>query len=139
MAARTGIVHTSLSLYLSAALIMTGGITAFPAVGLASFVPSEAALSAPAFDRDAELVRLKTFLERKVVSQRLADWGLGPEAVASRLGSLTDAQIHQTVVQLDSVQPGGDSGLGVIIGLLVIAILVVVLLQLTGHRVVITK
>lgn len=139
MAVGTGIVRTSLSLYLSAALIVTGGIAAFPAAGLAAFVPSEAVLSAPAFDRDTELARLKTILERKVVSQRLADWGLGPEEVASRLGSLTDAQIHQTVVQLDSVQPGGDSGLGVVIAVLVIAILVVVLLQLTGHRVVITK
>jgi type II secretory pathway component PulF len=59
--------------------------------------------------------------------------------VSARVAQMSDAQIHQAVTQLDSLQPGGDSGLGVIIGLLVIAILVVVLLQLTGHRVVITK
>jgi hypothetical protein len=64
---------------------------------------------------------------------------LGPHEVSARVAQMSDAQLHQTVAQLDSVQPGGDSGLGVIIGLLVIAILVVVLLQLTGHRVVITK
>lgn len=139
MKQRTGIGTTALIVYLCAALIVTGWISVCPVEAWASFVPSEAPVSAPAFDREADLERLKTHLERKVVAQRLADWGLGPEEIASRLGALSDAQIHQAVVQLDSVQPGGDSGLGVIIGLLVIAILVVVLLQLTGHRVVITK
>jgi hypothetical protein len=40
---------------------------------------------------------------------------------------------------MDSLQPGGDSGLGLIIALLVIAILVVVLLQVSGHRVIVTR
>jgi len=139
MAQRIGIANTSLILYLCAALVVTGAISAFPVTGWAAFVPSDVALSAPGFDREADLAQLQTYLERKVVAQRLADWGLGPQDVASRIGQLSDAQIHQTVVQLDSVQPGGDSGLGVIALLLVIAILVVVLLQLTGHRIVITK
>jgi hypothetical protein len=139
MKGRVRVGNTSLILYLCAALVATSGITAYPGTGLASFVPSEAVLATPGFDREADLARLKTYLERKVVAQRLADWGLGPQEVASRLGQLTDAQIHQTVRQLDSVQPGGDSGLGVVVVLLVIAILVVVLLQLTGHRIVITK
>lgn len=136
---RTGIIKTSLILYLCAALVVTGAVVAFPVAGWAAFVPSQAAVSAPAFDREADIAQLKTYLERKVVAQRLADWGLGPQDIASRLAQLSDAQIHQAVVQLDSVQPGGDSGLGIVIGLLVIAILVVVLLQLTGHRIVITK
>lgn len=139
MAQRTGIANTSLILYLCAALVVTGAISAFPVAGWAAFVPSDAALSAPGFDREADMAQLQTYLERKVVAQRLADWGLGPQDIASRIGQLSDAQIHQAVVQLDSVQPGGDSGLGVIVALLVIAILVVVLLQLTGHRIVITK
>jgi hypothetical protein len=139
MEERTGIAYTSLIVYLCAALIVTGWISICPKEAWASFVPSEAALSGAAFDREADLGKLKAFLERKVVAQRLADWGLGADDIAARLGALTDAQIHRAAVQLDSVQPGGDSGLGVIIGLLVIAILVVVLLQLTGHRVVITK
>jgi hypothetical protein len=139
MTERAGIGNTSMILYLCVALVVTGGLTGLPAAAWASFVPSEAALAAPVFDREADLARLKHHLERKLVAQRLADWGLGPQEIASRLGQLTDAQVHQAARQLDSVQPGGDSGLGVIIGLLVVAILVVVLLQLTGHRVVITK
>jgi hypothetical protein len=49
---------------------------------------------------------------------------------------MTDAQIHQLATNLDEVRVGGD-GLGVVIALLVIAILVVVLLQLTGHKVIV--
>lgn len=139
MEERTGLAYRSLIVYLCVALIVTGWISVFPKEGWASFVPSEAVLPASSFDREVDLAKLKAFLERKVVAQRLADWGLGAEDIGARLGALTDAQIHQAATQLDSVQPGGDSGLGVIIGLLVIAILVVVLLQLTGHRVVITK
>jgi hypothetical protein len=131
--------NTSLILYLSVALIVTGSVAAFPASAWASFVDSEAAFAPASFDREADLSRLRVHLEEKVVAQRLADWGLSPHEVSARVGQMSDAQLHQTVAQLDSVQPGGDSGLGVIIGLLVIAILVVVLLQLTGHRVVITK
>jgi hypothetical protein len=139
MQGRMRLFNTSLILYLCVALIVTGAVAAFPASGWASFVASEAAVVPASFDRAADLSRLRVHLEQKVVAQRLADWGLGPHEVSARVAQMSDAQLHQTVAQLDSVQPGGDSGLGVIIGLLVIAILVVVLLQLTGHRVVITK
>jgi hypothetical protein len=139
MQGRMRLFNTSLILYLCVALIIMGTAAAFPASGWASFVESETAVAPASFDRAADLSRLRVHLEQKVVAQRLADWGLNPHEVSARVAQMSDAQLHQTVAQLDSVQPGGDSGLGVIIGLLVIAILVVVLLQLTGHRVVITK
>ncbi|MFZ5875992.1 MAG: PA2779 family protein [Nitrospirota bacterium] len=139
MQGRMRLFNTSLILYLCVALIVMGGVAAFPASGWASFVESEAAVAPSSFDRAADLGKLRVHLEQKVVAQRLADWGVSPQDVSARVAQMSDAQLHQTVAQLDSVQPGGDSGLGVIIGLLVIAILVVVLLQLTGHRVVITK
>jgi hypothetical protein len=139
MQGRMRLFNTSLILYLCAALIVTGTVAAFPASGWASFVESESSAAPASFDRSADLSRLRVHLEQKVVAQRLADWGLSPQEVSARVAQMSDAQLHRTVAQLDSVQPGGDSGLGVIIGLLVIAILVVVLLQLTGHRVVITK
>lgn len=131
--------RSSLVAYLSVALILLG-TGMWPATAQASFVTSEAAaVSLPLIDREADLSRLRSWLEHKVVAQRLADWGVSAGEAASRLSRMSDAELHRAVVQLDSIQPGGDSGLGLIIGLLVIAILVVVLLQLTGHRVIITK
>jgi hypothetical protein len=47
--------------------------------------------------------------------------------------------MHNLALQIDEIKAGGDSGLGIVIALLVIAILVVLLIQLTGHKVVITK
>jgi len=54
-----------------------------------------------------------------------------------RLERLNDQQLHQLAQNIDNVKVAGDSGLGIVIGLLVIAILVVLLLQLTGHKVIV--
>lgn len=137
MSGMTRWMRSALVLYLSAALVVIGVVSALPSVSWAWFVPSQAAI--PSIDRVADLARLKTMLEQKVVAQRLADFGFPKSEVDSRLAQLSDAQIHQAVQQIESLQPGGDSGLGVIVALLVIAILVVILLQLTGHRIILTK
>jgi hypothetical protein len=78
-------------------------------------------------------------LESRLVSQRLSDLGFSQGEISSRLNQLSDEQIHYFASHLESLQTGGDAGLGIIIALLVIAILVVVLLQLSGHKVIITK
>jgi len=130
---------SSLILYLSMALIVIGAVGAWPGAGWASFVPSEAVVPVPTFDRAADLAKLRAVFEHRIVAQRLADLGFSASEIGSRLASLTDAQVHQVVQQMDSLQPGGDSGLGVIVALLVIAILVVVLLQVSGHRVIVTR
>lgn len=135
----TRVARASLIGYLIVAVVVIGAVGAWPGVGWASFVASEATVPVSTFDRLGDLSRLRAVLEHRVVVQRLVDFGLTPSEIAVRLGQLSDAQIHQLTQQLESLQPGGDSGLGVIISLLVIAILVVILLQVTGHRVIITK
>jgi hypothetical protein len=56
--------------------------------------------------------------------------------VRSRLDGMTDAQIHQLATNIDEVRVGGD-GLEFIVVLLVIAILVIVIMQVTGHKVIV--
>lgn len=89
-------------------------------------------------DRATDLEKIQKVLETKAVSKRLVQLGFTQDEIQKRLSQLSDQQIHQIALQLDDLKVGGD-GLGIIIALLVIAILVVILLQLTGHRVVITK
>lgn len=89
-------------------------------------------------DRSTDLEKIQKVLETKAVSKRLAQLGFTQDEVKKRLNQLNDQQIHQIALQLDELKIGSD-GLGLIIALLIIAILVVILLQLTGHRVVITK
>ena len=88
--------------------------------------------------RQSELERIQVLLESKLISQRLSDLGLTADEIQTRLAQLTDDQIHQIAQRLDSLLIGGD-GLGIVIALLVVAILVVIFLQITGHKIIVTK
>lgn len=109
-----------------------------PADLSAAVLSPETLITTEIVDRDAALAKIRAVLDQKIVQQRLADLGLSPSEIEARLGQLSNVQMRQLADQVDSIMAGGD-GLGVIVFLLVIAILVVILLQLTGHKVIITK
>ncbi len=102
----------------------------------AGFSPSEI-IALKQVDRNTDLHRIQKVLEIKAVGERLGQLGLTQEEIQQRLANLSDQQIHQIALQLDDLKVGSDA-LGVIIALLVIAVLVVVLLKLTGHRVIVS-
>lgn len=95
-------------------------------------------IAQPEFSRSTDMNRIMKVIETKMVRERLEQLGFTQEEIQSRLNQLTEKQLHRFAGTLDELKVGGD-GLGVIIALLVIAILVVLLLQLTGHKVIITK
>ncbi len=103
----------------------------------AGLAPSEI-IALTQVDRTADLGKIQKVLETRAISERLAQFGLTQDEIQKRLTQLSDRQIHQTALQLDDLKVGQDA-LGVIIALLLIAILVVLLLQLTGHKVIVTK
>jgi hypothetical protein len=103
----------------------------------AGLSPSEV-IAVSQTDRTSDLQKIQEFLEMKLVRERLEKLGFTPDEIQAKLNQLSDQQIHYFAQNLDDLQVGGD-GLGIIIALLVIAILVVLLLQLTGHRVIVTK
>ncbi len=104
----------------------------------ASFAPSQT-MGIERSDRTADLQKVQSVLETKVVKQRLQDFGFSQGEINARLSQLSDGQLHKLALNLDELKVGKDSGLGIIIALLVIAILVVLLLKLTDHRVIITR
>jgi hypothetical protein len=122
----------SIAIYLACAMFIIG---IAPRVD-ASFVPS-GVLPIAQTDRAADLASIQKVLEVKMVKERLADLGLTQQEIQSRLSQLSDQQLHSAAQQLDNLKVGGDSGLGIIIALLVIAILVILILQLTGHKVIV--
>ena len=122
-----------ISWYLIIAMFIIG-ITPKADAGLA---PS-ALIAMSQTDRSADLEKIQKVIEMKMVSERLEKFGLTQDEIQARLGSLSDQQIHKLALQIDDIKVGGEV-LGVIIALLVIAVLVVVLLQLTGQRVIVTK
>ena len=104
----------------------------------AGLVPSEI-IALSQTDRAADLTKIQKVLELKAISERLTQLGLAQEEIKNRLDQLSDQQIHQAALQLDDLNVGQGDALGIIIALLVIAILLVILLNLTGRRVFITK
>jgi len=99
----------------------------------AAFSPS-AALGTSSEARSADVDQIRLTLENKLVTQRLQDLGYTTDEIMARVSQMTDEQIHSFAQKLETVKIGGD-GLGFIIGALIIVILVLVILQLTGHRV----
>lgn len=133
--------NKSLIVYLCFALLVIGS---FPADLYAMFLPSSSPETdrnlSPSPSREQNLQNIQKTLESKILQQRLKDLGLSAEQISSRISQLTDDQLHQISSKIDAIQTGGgDDPLGFIIALLVIAILVVVLLQLSGHKVIITR
>ena len=122
-----------ISWYLVAAMFI---ISIAPKVD-AGFSPSEI-LALSQVERTADLQKIQKVLEVKAVSERLKQFGLTQDEIQTRLVSLSDQQIHQVAVQLDDLKIGRGDALGLIIALLVIAVLVIVLLKLTGHRVIVS-
>lgn len=116
--------------YLVFAMFMIGIVPRVDA-GLA---PSEV-IALSQVDRQADLNKIRQVIETKMIRERLEQYGLTQDEINSRLSQLSDQQVHNFALQLDDLKVGGDGGLGIVIGLLVIAILVVILLYLLGHRV----
>ena len=128
-----------LASYLIAALLVISTL-AGPAEAMHIPALSEAphaGQSAPSPDRAADIAKIQKTLETKELRQRLVDYGLTPEETAARIDKLSDEQLHQLASNLDSVQAGGDSVLGVIFALAIIALLVVLIIYLLEGRIVI--
>ena len=110
------------------------GITPRVHAGLS---PSEARTVAQ-FDRTADLQKIQKVLELKMISERLRQLGFTEEGIQQRLNQLSNEQIHRLALKLDELKVGGN-GAEVIISVLVIAILVVILIYLLGHKIAIKK
>lgn len=103
----------------------------------AGFVPSEV-IALSAADRAADIERIQTVLETKMIRERLEKLGYTRDEISDRLSQLSDQQLHQIALQLDDLKVGGDA-LGVVIAILVIVLLVVLIIHFTGHKVIVTK
>ena len=127
---KTIFVFKTVALYLAFVFLLIGSI---PRNSWAYFLESQQALS---LSREADINKIQRALESKMVSQRLSEIGLSRGEINSKLQQLSDADVHQFASQMDSLMPGGDAGVTIIL-LLVIAILVLVIIQMTGHKIVI--
>ncbi|MCC7201209.1 MAG: PA2779 family protein [Nitrospirae bacterium] len=138
MAKKLGILlGRSITFYLVAAMLL---IASIPSQSAAMFISSDVVSTAavsPVVDSASDIAKVSTFLESKIVKQRLADFGLTSEEISSRLSRMSADQLHQIASHIDQVDSGGDSALGIIMALLVIAILVIIVMKLMGREIII--
>jgi hypothetical protein len=86
--------------------------------------------------RATEIVKVQTFLEQKVVMQKLVDYGVSPEEAMAKVRSMSDSDLHRLASLTDRVAAGTDA-VGWLIGVAVLVILVIVILMLVNRRVVV--
>jgi len=114
-------------------VIVMGVVSLVPRVE-ASFVPSDQ--SSASLSRQEDMATIQRALEHKVVKERLKDLGYTEEEIKARLDRLSDAEVHSLASQLDSLMPAG-SWEAVLVVILLVAILVVLILMWTGHKLVV--
>ncbi len=93
----------------------------------AGFSPSEMIVLS-SVERAADLNKIRSLLETKVVTEKLKQLGFNKEEIQTRLDQLTDQQIHQVALKVDQLKVGGDGG--IVIGILVIVVLVLLVIYL---------
>jgi Family of unknown function (DUF6627) len=104
----------------------------------AGFSPSEGIAYSSAV-QVSELPRIQKSLEMKMIRERLKELGLSPEEIQGRLNRFSDPQSHQLALKIDDLKAGGDEGLAIVVLLLGVAVAVIIILQATGHQVVVKK
>ena len=87
--------------------------------------------------RAAEIAKVQTVLERKVVMQKLLDYGVSSEEAMSKIRSMSGSDLHRLAALSDRVAAGADGGVDFLIGLAVLVILVLIILMLMNKRVVV--
>ncbi len=125
-------VKTSLFKSLAFYLVCAVFFMTMPAQGWAMFIPS----GQPDQARQADLNGIQKTLETAMIKQRLADYGLSPADAMARINGLSEAQIHEFAANMNSLQAGAD-GVDALVFLLLVAVIVVLVLELTGHRVIV--
>jgi len=107
----------------------------WPVNGRAALIESRLADGSVVSQRTEMIEGIRQVLERDIVAQRLADYGLTSEEVSARLPTLSDEQLHQLASLTDSLGEGGV--LGAVIAVLVIVLLVIVILKVADREVVV--
>lgn len=67
--------------------------------------------------------RLQQFLDREATHQQLLAWGVSADWVETRLNSLTDAELARIHQEIDSLDAGGSSILGVLLIIFIVFVI----------------
>ena len=80
--------------------------------------------------REINELKVKRALENKIVAEKLIGHGLTKEEVSEKIGEMSDEQVHQIASLADRIPAGGDSGLAIVVTILIIVALVLLIVYL---------
>src|SRR5512146_1063860 len=87
--------------------------------------------------RSEDLAKVQSFLENRIVLQKLVDYGVSPEEAKAKVEAMSAQDLHRLASLTDRAAAGADDGIGLLIGIALIIILVIVIIKLMNKEVVI--
>jgi hypothetical protein len=87
--------------------------------------------------RAGDMAKVQTFLENKVVVQKLVDYGVSPTEAMAKVRAMSAQDLHRLASLTDRAAAGTDSGIGILIGLAVLIILIIVIFKLMNKEIVV--
>jgi len=124
--------------FLSLALMMAcwmGVLGSIRGEALAGVIPSRGTDGAAV--RDADIGRLQALLEKKIVLQKLTDYGVSSEEAMAKIRAMSDRDLHRLASLTDRAAEGADDALGFLIGAAILIILIIVIVKLMNKEIVI--
>jgi len=87
--------------------------------------------------RVEDLAKVQSFLENKVVVQKLVDYGVSPAEAMAKVKAMGAQDLHRLASLTDRAAAGTDSGIGILIGLAILVILIIVIFKLLNKEIVV--
>ena len=87
--------------------------------------------------RVEDMAKVQSFLENKVVVQKLVDYGVSPAEAMAKVKAMSAQDLHRLASLTDRVAAGTSDALGFLIGLAILIILVIVILKLLNKEVIV--
>jgi len=87
--------------------------------------------------RVEDMAKVQSFLENKVVVQKLVDYGVSPAEAMAKVKAMSAQDLHRLASLTDRAAAGTDSALGFLIALAILVILVIVIMKLMNKEIVV--
>ncbi|MCL5884114.1 MAG: PA2779 family protein [Deltaproteobacteria bacterium] len=87
--------------------------------------------------RGADLGKVQSFLEKKIVAQKLRDYGVSAEEAMAKVRSMSDRDLHRLASLTDRAAAGADDGIGLLIAVAVLIILIIVIFKLMNKEIIV--
>jgi len=87
--------------------------------------------------RVEDMAKVQSFLENKVVVQKLVDYGVSPAEAMAKVKTMSAQDLHRLASLTDRAAAGADDGIGLLIGLAILVILIIVIFKLMNKEIVV--